>query len=64
MYPFSYRASTVYSVGGDYVVINNMGPHFKRVSLSPGYHSSCPSYSSPAVLSDAGDIFAHPPADL
>lgn len=28
----------------------------------PRYHSSCQSHSAPAVLADAGDILAHPPA--
>lgn len=63
--PFSYRVSTVLNVGGDYFVINNVGPTSsipQFLQESPRYHSSCQSHSSPAVLADAGDILAHPPA--
>lgn len=65
MDPFSYRVSTVLNVGGDSFVTNNVGsissiPQFFHEY--PRYHSSCQSHSSPAVLADAGDILAHPPA--
>lgn len=62
---FSYRVSTVLNVVGDSFVINNVGPISSIPQFlheCPRYHSSCQSHSSPAVLADAGDILAHPPA--